>query len=444
MKNEENYSNLDKKYVWHPWTSNHQLQSENLIIEEGEGCYVKDTLGNIYLDAKSSVLNASCGYSHPIIINAVYEQLGKLMNFDHADGFSTIPSIKLAKKLAELLPQNLERTFFCNSGSEAVETAFKMARMYFRLIGKKDKLKVISFDKGYHGITLGAMGASNIESAKTDNFPLPIEYDSIPTPICNKCSSMEVHKGCSYPDSSILEEKILSIGPDSVAAFIMEPILGLGGIIIPPVEYVKGIRRICSKYNVMLILDETMTCMGRTGKMFAFEHFDIIPDILICGKGISGGYFPLSTITTSQEIYNTFSRDKYLNGFRHGHTNSGHSTASSAALATINVIEQENLVRNSSEIGTYLLTKLSTLQDKYDFVYNLRGLGLIIAMDVNKGAEVDNKIYKLCMEEGLIIRQMGSTIVLLPPLILKKEEADEIILKLNQAFYKFSEQEVLV
>ncbi|WP_176328027.1 aminotransferase family protein [Bacillus thuringiensis] len=438
MNADKNYYELDKKYVWHPWTSTYQIESNNIIMESGEGCYVTDINGKTYLDAKSAVLNASCGYSHPKIINAIHNQLTKLMNFDHAE-FSTVPPIFLAEKLSKLLPAELERTFFCTSGSEATETAIKMARMYFQIEGRKQKTKIISLDKGYHGITLGALAASNVSLAKDEVYSLPTDYECIPTPVCEKCASFISHEACKLPGGKELEDKILELGAETVAAFIMEPILGLGGIIIPTKEYMQEIRDICFKYEIKFILDETMTCMGRTGKMFAFEHFGIVPDILVCGKGISGGYFPISTITTSQDIYYRFCQDPFLNGFRHGHTNSGHATAAATALATINVIEEENLVKNSKDIGIYLLDKLLNLKKKYDFIYNVRGLGLVMAIDINQKAANDNLIAKLCMEQGLIIRQMGSTLVLLPPLIIKKSESDKIISILDQVFHQISE-----
>ncbi|NRS81942.1 aspartate aminotransferase family protein [Bacillus cereus] len=437
-----NYFELDKEYVWHPWTSTYQIESNNTIMQKGNGCYITDINGKTYLDAKSAVLNASCGYNHPKIISAIQSQLTELMNFDHAE-FSTIPPILLAEKLSSILPKQLERTFFCTSGSEATETAIKMARMYFQIDGRKQKNKIISLDKGYHGITLGALGASNIPLARNEVYLMNEGYESIPTPICEKCCAFLPHDICEHPSGRELETKILELGPENVAAFIMEPVLGLGGIVIPSIDYMQEIQKICLKYEVKLILDETMTCMGRTGKMFAFEHFNIVPDILICGKGISGGYFPISTITTSQEIYYKFCEDPFLNGFRHGHTNSGHATAAAAALATIQVIEEENLVTNSKNMGKYLSEKIFALTEKYDFIRNVRGLGLLLALDIDNTLNDSDLISKYCFEKGLIIRQMGSTLVLLPPLIINSKQVDEIVSILETVFHELSTTQIL-
>lgn len=418
------YYELDHKYVWHPWRQKTQIK-ENIIMVKGEGCYVTDIEGKVYLDATSSALNASCGYNNKEIIEEIISQITKLMNFDFSR-FSTIPAIELAKKIADLLPKKLSRTFFCNSGSEAVEAAIKMARMYSGLTQNEKKANVISLQGGYHGTTMAAISASHSNFIQEGNSPMPAGFHAIEKPICNKCLEFIDHNICEIPNGLQLEEKILELGANTVAAFIMEPIMGIGGFIIPSKQFVKKIEEICNKYNILLIFDETMTSFGRTGRMFAFQHFDVIPDILICGKGISGGYFPMSTITVSEKVYKVFSKDKCLKGFRHGHTNSGHSTGATAALATIKTIEKNNLVQNSEQVGKFLLEELQLLQTKYNFINNLRGLGLVVAINF-RDENICEKIVKMCFDEGLIVRQAGRALGIIPPLLISKEQGVEII-----------------
>ncbi|MBD7913063.1 aminotransferase class III-fold pyridoxal phosphate-dependent enzyme [Clostridium cibarium] len=418
------YYELDYKHVWHPWKKNIKL-GENNIFVSGNACYVTSIDNKRYLDATSAALNASCGYNHSKIINGITKQMSTLMNFD-LSRYSTIPPIELAKEISDLLPEKLTRTFYCTSGSEATEAAVKMAQMYFELTGKKNKKQVISLELGYHGSTIGAISISHSEYVQANNVYLTSVYHSIPAPRCSKCQKFIEHNDCEMPNALLLEDKIRELGADNVAAFIMEPILGIGGYIIPPYDYIQKVSEICKEYNVLFILDETMTSFGRTGKMFAFEHFGVVPDILVCGKGISGGYFPLSTITTSEEIYCSFKNDRYLGGFRHGHTNSGHASGIAAAIATLEVIESENLVDNSRKIGELLLFHLKPLEDTYKFINNIRGLGLMVAIDF-KSEQLCYEACMSCFDKGLIVRQANQALALLPPLIICEEEAQKII-----------------
>ncbi len=431
------YYELDSKYLWHPWSSVKQAKKHTIMVS-GEGCLVTSIEGMKYIDATSGALNASCGFSHPEILSEIMKQLSELMNFDIKQ-FSTIPSIKLAKKIADLLPDGLSRTFFCSSGSEAMETAVKMARTYAKIKMGKDRANIITFADGYHGTTLCTANMSGNPFINDGNDMASDSFYHIDTPKCKKCKDFVKHDICAMPNANQLEKLIIELGSDSVAAFVMEPILGIGGLVIPPKETVKAIKEICSKYNILLVFDETMTSFGRTGKMFGFEHFEVIPDILVTGKGISGGYFPMSTITASEEIYQAFSEDSYLGGFRHGHTNSGHATGAAAALATIDTILKYDLVHNSANIGAYLLKRLGFLEIEYDFVRNLRGMGLVIAMDIIDEPTCDNLVEK-CFQNGLIVRQIGSVIGLLPPLLITKEQADQIAEIMSLSFRQISNE----
>lgn len=424
----------DRDYLWHPWSPAYQWHGQQLIFVEGDGCYVTDIDGHRYLDAKGAVLNASCGYGRREIIRAVEAQMSTLMNCDLAST-SNIPAILLARKYAELMPGDLTRTFFCTSGSEANEAAIKMARMYHMLRGEPHRRIVVSLRDGYHGATLGALSLSGTPFTQEGNKPLPPGFISIPTPRCINCANHVQHMRCELPTADELVTVIEQYGPETIAAFIMEPILGVAGVVIPPPGYMRRIREICDQYGVLLIVDEVMTGFGRTGLLFGFQHEQLIPDIVTTSKGVSGGYIPLSAITTTDSIYRVFYDDRLLNGFRHGHTNSGHATACAAALATIDVIEREHLVENAADVGAALLEQLQSLR-QFDFVLDVRGKGLLVGIEVEEG-NCQGGIARHALNFGLIVRQQGPVISLVPPLILSHEQAMTIATILHQACEAF-------
>lgn len=425
-----NYYETEDYYFWHPWKKNEDMR-KNRIMVKGDGCYVTNLEGNRYLDAASGALNVSCGYSQHEIIDAMNLQARELIISDTVR-FSSLPTIKLAATMAKLLDYKLVKTFFCTSGSEATETAIKMARLYMFHKYGEERNNIISFEEGYHGSTFISASASHSEFVQKQNGPLASGFHSIETPRCEKCTNFEEHAECVLPDPLQLEEKIKQLNANMIAAFIMEPIMGIGGFIIPPIEYVQKVYDICKKYNILFILDETMTGFGRTGKWFAFEHFDVVPDILVTGKGICSGYFPLSAISTTKDIFEKISLDKYLGGFRHGHTNSGHATGCSVALAVIDFMQNKNIIDNSKQVGAYILQNLEKELSEFDFLKNFRGKGLLIAFDV-LNLSLATMISEVCFELGLIVRQTGKSIGILPPLILNQQEAEEICHKLKSA-----------
>lgn len=420
------YKKCDLDFLWHPWTSIKEYsQAEPLIIVEGKGCVVKDTNGREYIDARAGALNASCGYGRSEVIDAINQQLNQLMTFDLA-GAATLPAILLAKKMAELMPVRLKRTLFCSSGSEATESAIKIARLYHRLKGNSNKFKIISLEEGYHGATLGAMSASCSHFTQYGYAPLAEGFISIPPPRCTQCDNSQQHANCEIPGPELLEQRIEKEGAETVAAFIVEPILGVGGVIVPPDSYLPEVRKICDKYDVLLIFDEILTGFGRTGRMFAMEHWDVEPDILLSSKGISGGYIPLSAVTTTDEIFSLFVNDPLLQGLRHGHTNSGHATACVAALTVIKVIEQEGLVENARVIGRYLIDRLTEIAQKSSSVREIRGKGLLVAVELFDTPGIF-RFFGTALKNNLIVRQQGTIITIAPPLIITMGEAEQLV-----------------
>ena len=415
----------DLAYLWHPWTPVSGLQHGLPLYVRGDGCYVFDAAGKKYLDARSAALNASLGYGRRDIIEVIAEQMMLLMTFELA-GASTVPPIQLAVKIAELLPPPLRRTFFCSSGSEATEAAIKMSRMYHRLRGETERTTIIGFRGGYHGATWGALALSNSVFNQEGYEPLAGGFLAVDHPNGITGYTTPVEQAIGWVECAIREQP-----HGTVAAFIAEPVLGIGGIRLPPDGYFKLLREVCDRSGILLIFDEILTGFGRTGRMFAFEHWGVIPDILLTSKCLTGGYIPLSAITTSDAIYNTFARDPLLGGFRHGHTNSGHAAACAGALAVLTAIEREGLIQNAAELGKKLLEGLRSILATYPAVVEARGLGLLIgiefAAETTARPPVAERFAKRALMRGLLVRQQENIVTLAPPLVLSEDECSQLL-----------------
>ncbi|WP_262391844.1 aspartate aminotransferase family protein [Nocardiopsis sp. CNR-923] len=310
----------DRAHLWHPWAP-HRISSETLIIVSGHGCHVRDAEGRRFLDAKASGLNATLGYGCRPVIEAMNEQLTRLMTYDTVEG-SNLPAIELARRIAELTGPDLTRTFFCNSGSEAIETAVRVARAYHALLGAPERTRIVSVDNGYHGTTAAAAACTTGSEAAG--------FVRVPGPA-----------GPGRPDGRPGVEGVrayLAEHATATAALVLEPVQGLGGHIVSD-DDLAALRALCDEHDVLLVLDEVLTGFGRTGRMFAYEHAGVRPDLLVTSKGLTSGYASLSAVTTTPRVFDVFGRDRETGGFAHGHTHSGHATACAAALAVLDVLE---------------------------------------------------------------------------------------------------------
>ncbi|WP_322770272.1 aspartate aminotransferase family protein [Frankia sp. Cr1] len=420
---EQTLQRLARAHMWYPWSPTRADGSDRLVIVAGEGCDVVDIHGCRYLDAKSCQLNASVGYGHPRVVAAITAQIATLMTYDLVDGV-TEPAVRLAARIAGVTDGLLSRTFFCGSGSEATETAVKMARMFHALQGEPERRWVLSLADGYHGATLAALSLTDMPMIRTGNNPIPEGFASVPTPRCGDCANRTRHQHCRIPGPESLAETIETIGAGRVAAFIMEPVLGVGGLVIPPAGYLEAVREICDEFGVLLIFDEVMTGFGRTGRWFAHQHAGIIPDILTSGKGLTGGYLPLAAVTTRPEIYDVFAGDALLGGFRHGHTMAGHATACTAGLAVLDIVDSDGLVNRSARLGADLLTALTPLR-RQRWVHDVRGVGLLIGIEVDT---VDRAVAlsRAARDAGVLLRQQGPVLTVAPPLIVTESQAARI------------------
>jgi adenosylmethionine-8-amino-7-oxononanoate aminotransferase len=402
-----------------------------LVFTRGEGIYVWDVDGKRYMDSMASgVYAVHVGYGRKDIAKAMAEQASRLHYFCPY-GYISEPVIRLGEKLAQLAPGELSITFFTCDGSEAVESAFKIAKQWAYHQGYRRKYKIVSRRRAYHGSTMGALAATGTMSPLREIMePLPPGYRFASAPYCYRCDF-----GLTYPDCGLMcaksvEQIILHEGPDNVVAFIGEMVMAAGGCIVPPPEYWPKMREICSKYGVLLIDDEVVCGFGRTGKFFGVEHFGIEPDIMTMAKSITSGYSPLGATMTRKEIIED------MPAFWHVHTYNNHPVSCTASLENIRIIEEENLVQNSAEVGKYLLDGLQSLS-QHPTVGEVRGLGLLTAVEFVKDRATRERfpedqgfcrrVMDLALDHGLILRQVEDIIEFCPPLIITKPEVDEMI-----------------
>lgn len=429
-----NLEQTDKKYIWHPFTQMQDWEKDNItIIKKAKGNYLYDINNKKYLDGVSSLWVTIHGHNHPYINKAINKQLKKL---DHSTllGLANEPSITLAEKLISIAPGNLKRVFYSDSGSTAMEIALKIAYQYWQQDKSKKyhaKQKFLTLKDAYHGDTIGSVSAGGIDLFHSIYKPLLFKTIQIKSPYHHSKSKTNLK------EALINLEATLKKHHKQLAAFVIEPtVQGAAGIHIMPKGYLKGARKLCTKYNVLLICDEVAVGFGRTGKMFACEHENVTPDILALAKGISGGYLPLAATLTTEKIYKNF-KGKYAETrtFFHGHTYTGNPIACSAAIANIELFEREKTLQKLPDKIVYLselLAKFKTISQ----VTDIRQVGLIAAIELENYTweeQIGHKICKKAREKGLIIRPLGNNIVIMPPLSITKRELKFIITTISQA-----------
>lgn len=419
---------MDKKHFLHP-TSNVKQQQEHgpsIIFKNAEGIYVEDIDGKKYIEGMSSLWNVNIGYGRKELGEVAKEQIEQLSFSSAFSTYSHEPAIKLAAKVAELTPGDLDTVFFTSGGSEANDSAIKLARHYWNIQGQPERRKIISRKKAYHGVAIGATSATGIPEFWKFAGLSP-EFHHVDT-----TSSEELKK--------IIEKE----GPETIAAFMAEPILGAGGVIVPPKNYFKEVKEICDQHGILFIADEVITGFGRTGKMFGMEHWDVVPDMMTVAKGISSGYIPLGGVVMSNKVHQVL-KDKTDGTLFHGYTYSGHPVGSAVALKNIEIIENENLVENTSNMGEVLLEGLQKLEEELKVLEDGRSVGLLAAIEIYENAKTkehfDTKHAPLIVQEaanrGLICRAVtydeADTVVLAPPLIINKEQIEEMLSILKEA-----------
>ena len=426
----------DKDHLLHPWTHFDSFKTDGaLVLEKGEGSYLYDSDGKRYFDAVGGLWCTNIGLGREDMAEAIAEQVRKMAYASAFVDLTNPPAVELAAKLAQLAPGALNHVFFSTGGSTAVDTAFRLIQYYQNCRGKHGKKHVISRKGSYHGTTYAAM---SIGGKKADHVP---EFDYISDTIhhisCpNHYRAPDGMSEADYLELLVreLEDKILELGPDKVAAFFAEPVMGAGGVIVPPRDYQRRTREVCKTHDVLYVADEVVTAFGRLGHWFASQEvFGIEPDIVTCAKGLSSGYLPIGATLYSDEIHETISADNPDRVFAHGFTYSGHPVCCAAALKNIEIMEREDILANAREVGSYFETRLQTLRE-LPIVGDVRGMKLMMCIEnvANKDTKetfpdamnIGKRIANKCDEMGLIVRPIIHLNVMSPPLIMTKDEVD--------------------
>ncbi len=444
LEENEHLENLDKQYIWHPFTQMKDwLDEKPVIISGGRDCFIEDIYGNWYLDGVSSLWVNIHGHRKKEIDEAIKEQLDKIAHSTML-GLSNIPAIKLAERLIILLDSKLKvqssalsKVFYSDNGSTAVEVALKMAFQYWQHQGLKNRTSFLSLNNAYHGDTLGAVSVGGIDVFHKAFGPLLFKTYKTPSPYCYRCEL-----GLNYPECGLSclneMEKIIRENAEGIAAVIIEPLVqAAGGMVVAPEGYLRGVRELCTKYNLLLIADEVATGFGRTGKMFACEHEAVLPDIICLSKGITGGYLPLAATIAKEDIYNAFLGEfKDLMTFFHGHSYTGNPLGCAAALACLDIFERENTIGNlrpKIELLESFLKEVSGL----DHVGNVRNKGLMAGIELVRDKKTKEpyaleermgwKVAYYARGRGVFIRPLGNVIIIMPPLAIQIENLEQLL-----------------
>jgi taurine--2-oxoglutarate transaminase len=421
---------LSREFTFFSWSV--QSNVNPIPVARAEGVYFWDIDGKRYLDFSSQLMNQNIGHQHPKVVKAIQDQAEKIC-FVHP-GLTTEPRGRLGKLLADVTPGNLKKTFFCLGGAEANENAIKIARMY------TGRQKILARYRSYHGATYGAIALTG------DSRRLPVE-PTIPgvvhflDPHCYRCPFGWTRETCHRECISHVEEIIRYEGADRIAGIIMEGVTGSNGLIVPPEDYWPRIREICSKYGILLISDEVMSGWGRTGKWFAVDNWNVVPDMITTAKGITSGYVPLGAVIVSDLIADYF-EDKML---WCGLTYSGHPLACAAAIATIEVYKEDKLIENAAEVGYYLGQSLEDVKAAHRCVGDVRYIGLFTAIELVRNRATKEPISEIVMNDvGKFLRlkglftylmnnPMGSMIFVVPPLCITKSQIDDGLAIIEEA-----------
>ncbi|MEA2736017.1 MAG: adenosylmethionine---8-amino-7-oxononanoate aminotransferase [Humisphaera sp.] len=458
---------LDKQFLWHPFTHMQQWLADNeqpLVITAAEGMHLIDSDGKKYLDGVSSLWCNVHGHRVPEIDQAIRAQLDKVSHTTML-GLSNEPAILLAERLIQIAPKGLAKVFYSDAGATATEIAFKLAAQYWFNLGKPEKNEFVGFSEAYHGDTIGAMSVGRTAAFHRPYFPLLFKVHYAPTPIATKnrdgsyflsgtenrdgsyfsSNGTKNRDGSYFPSMGALCEScladlevILRQHGSRLAAVCIEPIVqGAAGMIVHPENFLRGVRELCTKYDVLLIADEVAVGFGRTGKMFACEHEDVSPDLMCVAKGISGGYLPLAATLATQKIFDAFLGEPWEGKtFFHGHTYTGNPLACAAALASLDLFEKNDLVRAVQRKSEELAAMLAPLRE-LKHVGDIRQKGFMVGIELvadketrqpfdpkrRLGAEVCSKIRR----HGVILRPLGDVIVIMPPLAMKTSDLRKIV-----------------
>jgi taurine-pyruvate aminotransferase len=433
---QDNWLKQDEQFIWHSMKP--YSPAGTMVVTESKGSWVTDHDGKKYLDGMAGLWCVNVGYGRQELAEAAYEQLKKMAYFPLTQSHQ--PAIQLAEKLNELLGDDYV-IFFSNSGSEANETAFKIARQYHQQKGEGERYKIVSRYRAYHGNSMGALAATGQAQRKYKYEPLAPGFVHVAPPDSYR-DEAESKEPLELPGVKAIDQAMTWELSETIAALIMEPIITGGGILVPQEEYMKAAKEVCEKHGALMIVDEVICGFGRTGKPFGFMNYDVKPDIITMAKGITSAYLPLSATAVKREIYEAFKGTEEYDYFRHINTFGGNPAACALALKNLEIMENEDLFTRSAELGETVLNTLKNQLQQHKLVGDIRGKGLLIGIEMVKDKqskeplEVDkvNKVISYCKQNGVIIGKNGATVAgynnvltLSPPLTIEVEDLELLI-----------------
>jgi 4-aminobutyrate---pyruvate transaminase len=429
----------DVAYLLHPNTNARRHEKIGpIVIDRGEGIYVYDDQGKQYIEAMAGLWSVGVGFGEQRLVDAATRQMAKLPYYHSFSGKSSEPTIDLAERLVKMSPKGLDRVFFTNSGSEANDSVIKLVWFYNNAIGRPEKKKFIARTGGYHGITIASGSLTGLPTNHR-GFDLPLGFVThVTTPHHYRFAKPgESEEAFADRLAAELETKILEEGPETVAAFIGEPLIGAGGVLPPPATYWAKIQAVCRKYDVFVVADEVINGFGRLGTTFACDYYGIQPDILVVSKQITSSYLPLAAVLMSDKIYQGVADGSAALGtFGHGFTTSGHPVATAVGVENLKILEELNLVANAKKVGAHMQARLREFTD-HPLVGEVRGVGLIGGVELvadkatkakfDPPGKVGLYLYDRGHENGVIVRAIGDSICFCPPLIITEAQVDEMI-----------------
>ncbi|WP_323023543.1 aspartate aminotransferase family protein [Castellaniella sp.] len=434
MTTPDHLAHSDVAYQLHAYTNARRHREEGpCIMDRGNGIHVYDTAGKEYIEGMAGLWSVAVGFSEPRLARVAYEQMQRLPFYHTFSHKSNVPSIELAEKLIGLTGGRMAQAFFTNSGSEANDTIVKMVWYYNNALGRPEKKKIIARQRGYHGVTVASASLTGL-AGNHRSFDLPL-----PRILHARCphwyrESLPGETEAAFADrlAAELEALILAEGPETVAAFIGEPVMGAGGVIVPPEAYWPKMQAVCRKYDVLVIADEVITGFGRTGRMFASDLFGIEPDFMTLSKQLTSSYQPLAAVLMNERVASVITRHSgELGTFGHGYTASGHPVAAAVALENIRIIEERGLVDNAAAAGAVLQRRLRELAD-HPLVGEVRGVGLIAAVELvadkasrapfDPAGLAGARVVRQAQDNGLILRGIQDSVAFCPPLIITEAQ----------------------
>ncbi len=449
MSSSHDLRSADRAHVFHPYTSiAEQRGQDGRILRAGRGVWITDTDGNEIIDAMAGLWCVAVGYGRDEIADAMAAQ-AKQLGYGHSFlGQSNEPGIELARRLSRWTPDGLDHFFFCNSGSEANDTAVKLVWLLRNLRGQPEKKKIISREGAYHGVTLAATSLSG----------LPYMHALFDAPLDRFLHTTQAHFGSQGREGETeaefaercaheLEALIVREGPETVAAFWGEPVMGAGGVFTPPEGYWPAIQAVCRRHDVLVVADEVITGFGRVGTPFASQHYGIEPDLMIVAKAISSAYFPVSAAIVSNAIYEELAAASPQQGpVAHGHTTSMHPVGAAAALANLDIMEREGLFTRASELGPEFQARLRNVLKGHPNVGEIRGEGLIagasLVADGGRALPPEWKsglsLHRALLGEGVVSRALGDHLALCPPLVIAEDEIDEVLARFRRGLDRWA------